>query len=568
MVSCAADPRSRSFRVPAAGLVCCAVVLAGCVTPIQQPSITTAGPPRITTFGIDARDYQNAAGRLGQSILTDARLSLDGKQILALGPVTDDDCLYRFDARTFQEKLQTILHRADRLQVSFVIDAMKGNNAAQARYDIMRLQWEKENAVAPEDLRTFGKLANVDYLLFGRVASLQSTKSGQTEVTYAYNWKLGDCATGLIAWTDETGKTKSGQTPRTPEWVTDPRGDSATYVYEATSADGKTADAAIAHARQKAQGQFAARLNAQLPAEDGLIVPLRAEAIDAEIVPQGRFSVESRGGARAWVLLRYPRASVRTAVATRERALSLWKAALQSDASADYRSLITAFPLGAQDAFRTERACLALADRERAANHLLAANRLYQQVHDHSTSATDRANAAGQLLVVDLSAEERLLREAFEGKNLHVLAAYESNGKAVGWPKMHDELTRFVHSKGGDVTVPAAPPGAAATVRKSMLDDAQLKLPAGADALLLAVASGKISDRESATTPLGKEHQFAGEIRCVVLRRDAKKVFADRYSGAGGWNPIGAGICMDVLALNVMQRWRKNFLVYLGSTHE
>ena len=49
----------------------------------------------------------------------------------------------------------------------------------------------------------------MDYLLFGRLSSLTVASGGRVEVTYTYNWKLGDCESGLLVWADEVELTKA-----------------------------------------------------------------------------------------------------------------------------------------------------------------------------------------------------------------------------------------------------------------------------------------------------------------------------------------------------------------------
>ena len=188
------------------------LLIAGCSTR-SQPDITVR-PPRITTLGLDSRDYNKIAKYMYQSIAGNSKVS-QGK-VVALGPVTvSPDGKGRFDGRTLQEKLQVTAHRGGLFDFTFAVDAMtqiadaEGNQAAAERFKIMQLQWEKESTVDAEDLRVFGTLANIDYLLFGRMRSQRVEKGGHEEMTYSFNWKLGNCASGLLEWTEEMEFTKS-----------------------------------------------------------------------------------------------------------------------------------------------------------------------------------------------------------------------------------------------------------------------------------------------------------------------------------------------------------------------
>lgn len=187
-------------RATIVACVIAVVALSGCV---PQPGVERSDEPEITSLGLDAKDYDEMAARMSQSVLVDSHLPLDGSKVVALGPVDTDDCLHHFDTRTFQEKLQTVLMRSHTIQVSFATDMMSRDDAVRARYDVIREQWMKESTVDPATLRTYGNLAKVDYLLFGRLSEQSITKARINEVTYTFNWKIGDCETGLLAWQDD-----------------------------------------------------------------------------------------------------------------------------------------------------------------------------------------------------------------------------------------------------------------------------------------------------------------------------------------------------------------------------
>jgi hypothetical protein len=193
-------------------LVLSAMVLGigACAHPASPPAdVRVSSHPQTITLALDARDYDELAADLAQSILADSALGLGPSRVLALGPVDTDACKYDFDIRRFQEKLQTILLRSHKVSVSFALDAIKTSDVAAARYNVMLLQWKQDSAVDPQDLKTFGKLARVDYLLFGRLSDQTAEKGPRTEVTYTFNWKLGACESGLLAWADERERVKT-----------------------------------------------------------------------------------------------------------------------------------------------------------------------------------------------------------------------------------------------------------------------------------------------------------------------------------------------------------------------
>lgn len=183
------------------------LLLSGCVT-LAPSSVEVRDHARLVTFGVNPQDYDLVANAMADSLLL---ADVPGTpRVVVMGPVDSAQCQYRFDARLLADKIQTRLVQSRRFRVLFAADAMGGRSAAQSRYDLMRLQWEKESAIHPEDLRTLGGLADIDLLLFGRVSSLTTTVGNRTEVTYTYTWQLGECESGLVLWADQEQFTKHG----------------------------------------------------------------------------------------------------------------------------------------------------------------------------------------------------------------------------------------------------------------------------------------------------------------------------------------------------------------------
>ena len=96
-----------------------------------------------------------------------------------------------------------MLLQAHKMRISFAVDAMAEDSPALALYHLMSRQWAEHSAVSGDQLRQLGNLMDIDYLLFGRVSAQTTSKRRKTEVTYTFNWKLGDCQTGLLVWADE-----------------------------------------------------------------------------------------------------------------------------------------------------------------------------------------------------------------------------------------------------------------------------------------------------------------------------------------------------------------------------
>ena len=146
-----------------------------------------------------------------------------------------------------------------------------------------------------------------------------------------------------------------------------------------------------------------------------------------------------------------------------------------------------------------------------------------------------------------------------------VLSAYAAGQSAAPWNKIHDEMTNFIQEMGGTPVQAGNAHDAEQIVRLSQarVIPWELSLPETVDLVFVMAAKGKLSPRENADNPFGEDVRFAGEIR-TVAQKNGKSYFQDRYKGAGGWNPMGEEMAMDVLALHVFKRWKAKYYQNLG----
>jgi len=156
-------------------------------------------------------------------------------------------------------------------------------------------------------------------------------------------------------------------------------------------------------------------------------------------------------------------------------------------------------------------------------------------------------------------------RREFEGRKVAVLAAYAAGQPAVPWNKIHDEMTNFIQEMGGIPVQAGNIIDFDKIIRFSQNPGAPWDLPMSeaVDLVFVMAARGKLSTRENAENPFGEDVRFAGEIR-TVTQKDGNASFQDRYKGAGGWNPMGEEMAMDVLALHVFKRWKAKYYQNLG----
>jgi len=549
-----------------------ALLTTGCGT-TNQPSITTSSDPKAITFAIDARDYREIGGVLAQSLLADEELDLKQTEVMALGPVEDDNCLYRFDARKLQEKLQTVLFRAGKVQVSFAVDAMKENSAARARYSIMQLQWEKANTVNAEDLQAFGRLADIDYLLFGRVASQVSTRRRAEEVTYTFNWKLGDCRSGLLVWTYEEERAKSGLAPTLPGWVTDPRGDSKHYLYALGRAQRSgTRQGVLESAKQDAEKVFAERVNAQLDSRKGFVRPVNARRVDAEQAPQGQHVIRSAFRYSAWRLMRVPRKWYEAEIAKRKTALETWnhaesaftqattandpekKAILSRRALALLEQIVDEYPVGAQTYVFSERALFRIADIWMRFDNPWEARRCCQRILDHSANERFRETAAARLEEMPITKESRsraALMRIFFGRTVRLACTYSLDGTLSRWRSMEEKLASCIRQAHAVVLDPPD------LELQEMLDTASGKRKVSepdADIVIAAAFEGNAITRANPEVPSRHDARLEGSAYMRGIA-DGKPFCSCSLSGArNGWSSGGKNERVANMASNLFER--------------
>ncbi len=535
-----------------------------CHVAINAQEITVFEQPKVITFGIDARDYNEIAKEISESILLSSKIRLGEGKALVLGPVDTDANIYRFDPRTLQEKIQTILINSGKLNASFAVDAITENTAAKARYNILLLEWEKKNTVSPEDLITFGKLADIDYLLFGRVSSFTVIKGETTEVTYTYNWKLGDCSTGLLAWSHERETSKNGPSLPIPEWIVNKRGNSPNYLYQIGYSKGvKDIQEGIRAAERNAQTHFAEQFNSEFLPYESFLIRLSPSQIEVLSVPQGEFQKKGKGGFTSWKLMRVSRKKWEKEKEKRIQAVELWNIAEEKKEKNSYKTVIDKYPLGTQSIFQTEVAFFRLADIEHADGNPMAARLFYEFVRDNSASPAWKGKATLRAEEIIIREEEKAIylhRKAYKGKSIGIYSAYEINGKITRWSKLESELVSFFsqyHAKEFILDIPLTPSEILNNPSLHIVDKLK-RVGATYDYFLVIVARGGINERENTRSPFNHDTQFIGEIKCLVIYDNVIK-FEDSYRGISGWNPLGASMSMEVLALHAFKRWKEKF---------
>lgn len=163
--------------------------------------------------------------------------------------------------------------------------------------------------------------------------------------------------------------------------------------------------------------------------------------------------------------------------------------------------------------------------------------------------------------------ERALWRQHFEGRATVIVCYYHSNSGQGVWHKACDSLNNVVRPLGADTTI-RLKKVSPAELKQLQRGDIPGSLVEKGKLLLGAFASGKMNSRiDRGSAGSNREYQFDGGM-ATFLVEDGKTVFSDRFQGRTGWNPISPQMVWDVLAINVVNRWREKFSLFLRQQPE
>lgn len=85
-----------------------------------------------------------------------------------------------------------------------------------------------------------------------------------------------------------------------------------------------------------------------------------------------------------------------------------------------------------------------------------------------------------------------------------------------------------------------------------------------ADGVIVVLANGEMRTRLNDENSIdGRDDQFSGATYCGVFMQGHEPCDF-RLKGVTGWNPISEEMCMDVLALNVFDAWKRDLISTYG----
>lgn len=241
------------------------------------------------------------------------------------------------------------------------------------------------------------------------------------------------------------------------------------------------------------------------------------------------------------------------------------KSKLLASAASSYRALLAKHSNGLPPLFGPGDILFKLGEVEETRGNSCGAKNYYQQSAD-SKQLNDRqalAKKRGDALACSAEDMERTLwRQYFEGRPTVIVCYYHTNVDQGIWHKACDGINNILKPLGADMTV-RAQSLSAEQMHKLQGGDIPGNL-AAKDKLLLGVfASGKMNSRIDKESPgKSREYQFEGGM-ATFLVEDGKTTFSDRFQGTTGWNPISSQMVLDVLAINVVKRWREKFSKFL-----
>lgn len=234
-------------------------------------------------------------------------------------------------------------------------------------------------------------------------------------------------------------------------------------------------------------------------------------------------------------------------------------------AASVYRTLLAKHSNGLAPLFEAGDILFKLGEIEELRGGACGAKNYYQQSVDSKQINDRRVIAKKRAETLACSAadmEKTLWRQYFEGQPTVIICYYSSNSDRGVWHKACDGLNSIVRPLGADIVVKTLPLSPA-QLRELQGGAIPASLGEAGKLVLGIIASGKMNNRVDHESPKrSREYQFEGGMATFLIE-NSKTIFSDRFQGTTGWNPISSQMVLDVLAINVVNRWREKFSKFL-----
>lgn len=213
-----------------------------------------------------------------------------------------------------------------------------------------------------------------------------------------------------------------------------------------------------------------------------------------------------------------------------------------------------------------ERAYFKIADLEKRRNNPCSVRIQYEIVVKRSPSPKWQQQAKQYLSQYACDDKQRKIfdwRVLLEGRNVDVRCAFKTNGKAEIWKRACSDVITHIKQFGANIIShkKISPKKVLQTAEKARNNS--YRSPHGQVVTIFITATGDIHTRKNPRNPRGgKDYQYSGDIATYLVVNNRLEA-TDTFNGVGGWNPISQQMAMDVLAINVVKRWKKRTLRFI-----
>lgn len=209
----------------------------------------------------------------------------------------------------------------------------------------------------------------------------------------------------------------------------------------------------------------------------------------------------------------------------------------------------------------SESAALLLGELARTKGHDCAAQYYFQHIKNNTLQSDWKIKS--ESLLIGLSCDKAKqkdykLRSIFEGAKILLTCVYKTQNSISTWDDLCDRVRNRMSAYGAIVEEKDFNDNQLKNIIRRKNKSQHIKNLNNYDKNILFIAKGAIAKRKSKSNPEGKDYQFKGKITSLILSGD-KLEFSDKYSGAGGWNPISDDMAMEVLGVHVEKRWYKKY---------